>query len=421
MLTILVILFAGVSVAQKTTVRGKVYDKATGETLPFVNISFVNSKVGTTSDINGSFYISTYYATDTLVASYVGYLKNKAEVKKDVSQEINFYLESGNIEMEEVVIKYKGNPADIIFDRIIENKAANNKEKFSAYEYEVYNKVEFDLNNIDSTFRNRRIMKKFDFVFDYMDSTDKKPYLPMFMTESISQYAYRKNPKNRKEVIKATKVSGLPDNSISQFLGDMYQNINIYENQLEILEKQFVSPVSNYGQRYYKYYLVDSAFIDAQWCYRLDFKGKRKQDPVLNGHFWVHDTTYAIKKIEAELPELININYVRDLRLAQEFTQIDGENWMLTKDYLVVDFNFNDKAMGIYGRKTSTYRDFVINQPRDMSYFNGFEDIVVETGSDEKSEEFWEENRHVELEENEAEIYEMVDSLQELPGIQQYH
>jgi len=417
LLLLLLVFFSGLnSFAQKTIVRGKVFDKTTGEALPFVNISFVNSKIGTTTDINGSYYISTYYATDTLVASYVGYKKSKLKVKKDKNQEINFYLLTGEIEMKEIVIRYKGNPADIIFERILENKPANNKEKFSAYEYEVYNKVEFDLNNITDEFKSRRLMKKFQFVFDYVDSTDEKPYLPMFMTESISRYTYRKNPKNRKEVISATKVSGLPDNSISQFLGDMYQNINIYENQLEILEKQFVSPISNSGQRYYKYYLVDSAFIDNQWCYKLDFKGKRVQDPVLEGYMWVHDTTYAVKRIEATLPKKININYVRDMTLIQEFSMIDEENWMLTKDFLLVDFNLNDRAMGIYGRKTATYRDFIINEPKDLSYFNGFEDLIVESDASEKSDEYWDENRHIKLGKNEAEIYEMVDSLKALPA-----
>ena len=413
---ILLVLLTGIIVAQKTTVKGVVFDKATGEPLPFVNLSFKNSKVGTISDVNGAYYISTYYATDSLVVSYVGYTKMTKKVRKDVTQVIDFYLESGSVEMEEVVIKYKGNPADIIFERIIKNKPANNKEKFSAYEYEVYNKVEFDLNNIDQSSKDRALFKKFQFIFDYIDSTDKKPYLPMFMTESISDFSYIKEPKNKKEIIKATKVSGLPDNSISQFLGDMYQNINIYDNQLEILEKQIVSPISNYGQRYYKYYLVDSSFIENQWCYRLDFKAKYTQDPVLEGYFWVHDTTYAIKKIEATLPERINLNYVRELKMIQEFDQIDGENWMLTKDYMLVDFNLNDKAMGIYGRKTATYKNFVINQPRDPSYFNGFENLIVEKDAAEKSDEYWQEKRHIKLSENESEIYEMVDSLKAMPA-----
>ena len=125
---------------QKTIINGTVFDKATGEVLPFVNVAFQNSKIGAVCDVNGAYSISTYYATDTLVASYVGYKKAKVRVQKDKNQIINFHLEGMEIEMPEMVVKYKGNPADIIFERILENKAANNKEKFSGYEYEVYNK-----------------------------------------------------------------------------------------------------------------------------------------------------------------------------------------------------------------------------------------------------------------------------------------
>ena len=414
----LILLFTVVSgvFGQKTIVKGRVYDKSDGNPLPFVNIAFKNSKIGTVSDLNGFYSISTYYATDSLSVSFVGYKPLTIKVKKDVSQTINFGLEVGEVGLEEVVIKYKGNPADIIFERIIENKPANNREKFSAYEYELYNKVEFDLNNISEDLRDKRIMKNFQFIFDYVDSTDEKPYLPMFMTETISKYAFNKDPKKRKEVIIASKVSGLPDNNISQLLGDMYQNINVYENQIEILGRELISPISNSGQRFYNYYLTDSAFIDNKWCYRLDFKPKRAQTPVFKGHFWVNDTTYAIKRITASFPEKINMNYIRDLYLVQEFDQVDKENWMMTRDYLLVDFNISDRNMGVYGRKTSTYRDFVINQPRDDDFFSGVENVTVAEGSRDKDESYWQTNRHIPLSENEAEIYEMVDSLKELPA-----
>ena len=78
------------SVAQKTVVKGKVYDKETGEPLPFVNIAFQNSKIGTTSDIDGNYYLETYYPTDTLMASYVGYKIFKVKIKKDREQTIEF-------------------------------------------------------------------------------------------------------------------------------------------------------------------------------------------------------------------------------------------------------------------------------------------------------------------------------------------
>ncbi|MEQ9063012.1 MAG: DUF5686 family protein [Vicingaceae bacterium] len=404
------------AIAQKTVISGKVYDATTKETLPFVNIAFSNSKIGNTSNINGDYSIETYYATDTLIASFVGYKAQKIPIKKDEVQVIDFYLESGEFNLQEVVIDYKGNPADLILERVIENKAANNKEKLTAYEYDVYNKVEFDLNNVDKGLKDRRYMKSFKFIFDYMDSTAEKPYLPMFMTESISRFSYRKSPKARKEVILASKVSGLPQNNISQFLGDMYQNVNIYENYIDLFERNFVSPISNFGQRFYKYYLTDSAFIDQNWCYRLDFKPRRIQEMVFVGHFWVHDTTYAIKRIDMSFAEDANINYVRQIQLVQDYTQVDHETWMLSRDYILADINLSNKEMGIYGRKTTTYKNFVINQPRDDAFFSGVENVIVDALASDRSDSYWTENRHIPLAENEAELYQMVDSIKKVPA-----
>ena len=406
--------------AQKTEVSGRVFDAVSGEGLPYVNVAFQNSKIGTTTDLSGRFKISTYYATDTLIVSFVGYLPLKKKIKKDVSQTIDFEMQTGEVGLEEVVIKYKGNPADIIFDRIVEHKPANNKEKFSAYEYDVYSKVEFDLNNVPEDLKNRRFMKEFKFIFDYQDSSAEKVYLPVFMTEAISKLAYRKNPKAKKEIIMASKVSGIPDNNISKFLGDMYQNTNIYNNQVEMFKRSFVSPIANYGQRYYKYYLTDSAFIGNNWCYRLDFVPKRKQEPVFVGHFWVNDTSYAIKQFEAEFPELVNINYVRQIKMVQEFEKVSEENWMMTKDYLMADINLSNKEMGVYGRKTITYRNFVINEPRDDEFYSGIDNVIVDEEALNKNDEYWDENRHIPLEENEAQLYEMVDSLTRVPAFNRW-
>jgi hypothetical protein len=410
------LLFALAANAQKTIVSGRVYDASTNEPLPFVNITFQNSKIGTTSNIEGRFLLDTYYATDSLVATFVGYKPAIVYIKKDVSQTIEIAMEPGEIVLNEVVIVYKGNPAERILERVIENKAINNREKYDAYEYKVYNKVEFDLNNINEEFRQRRIFKNFQFIFDNVDSTGEKPYLPMFMTESLSEFAYRREPKTQKEKIVATKVSGISSESVSQFLGDMYQNVNVYENYIQVFGKSFVSPIANFGLRFYKYYLVDSAYIDHKWCYKIEFKARHKQEPVFEGEMWVNDTTYAIKEIQAKIADNVNINFVNDLQVQQSFTQVNGEYWMLSRDHLLIDFYVAKNAIGIYGRKTTSYRDFIINKPREETFYSGVENVIVAEDAMEKSEEFWQENRHDTLTKNEAAVYGMVDSLKRVPA-----
>lgn len=408
--------------AQKTLVKGVVLDAKTKEPLPFVNIIFKNSKTGTTTDIDGNYILDTYYATDSLIASFIGYNSSTKFVKRDVSQTINFELNTGGgVSIGEVTVTYKGNPAHVILDRIIALKDVNNREKYDAYEYEVYNKVEFDLNNISDEFMDRRVFKNLDFIFDYMDSTtsDKK-YLPMFMTESLSDYYYRRDPKSERELIKATKVSGVSNQSVSQFLGDMYQNVNVYENYIGVFGKSFVSPIADFGKRFYKYYLLDSMVVDGSFCYEIKFEPKQVQEPVFSGTMWINDTTYAIKRIEASINDKANINFINGFSVEQRYKKVDGEYWMLAKDKLVVDFTVAKNSMGLYGRKTTTYKDFLINDPKPDEMFNGLERVVVEEGANEKDESYWNENRHDTLAENEQNIYKMVDSVKNVPAFRTF-
>ena len=408
--------------SQRTIVSGTVYDAETEQPLPFVNISYKDSKIGTTTDVNGKYRIETYYATDSLLVSYVGYKRLAREVEPDVEQTVDFYLEPSSVQMEEVVVSAKDavNPADMILDRIIENKEANNREKLDAYEYETYNKIQFDLNNFTENFTQKRIFKEFDFIFDYVDSSDKKVALPIFMTESISDFYYRRQPKKRREVIHASKVSGINNESISQFLGQMYQDVNVYENSVTVFEKNFISPIADYGRTFYKYYLTDSAYIENKWCYKLKFVPRNEYDLTFDGHFWVNDTTYAIKRLDAEIGGKSNLNFISSMWVRHEYKEVQHEVWMLTREQLVVDFNLREEGAGVYGRKTTTYEDFVINEPRDLEFFSGPEKVVVESKVNTKDSEYWQKQRHEQLTSKQSNVYQMVDSLKKTPKFVTY-
>ncbi len=417
------LLFLGLATyAQKTEVHGMVYDNESKEPLPFVNVAFKDSKIGTTTDIDGKYRIETYYSTDSLLASFVGYKPSAHRVKSDVSQEIDFYLNPGSFSLGEVVINAKDfeNPAHIILKRIIKNKPVNNRAKLDSYEYETYNKIQFDLNNLSDKFTKRKLFNDFDFIFDRIDSTNEKVSLPFFITETLSDYYYQRQPRGRKEIIRATKVSGINNESISQFLGQMYLDVNVYDNSISIFGKNFVSPISNYGLVFYKYYLVDSMYIDNKWCYRLDFTPKNENDLVFNGHFWVNDTTYALKEIDARILKSANINFITDLRVHHNYDEIEKEVWMLTKEEIIADFSIIDSQTGFYGKKLTTNRGFVINQPKEDGFYGGVEPVIVETAVNEKPEDYWKEVRHEDISSDQQGIYDMVDSLKTVPMFMTY-
>jgi hypothetical protein len=407
---------------QITKVSGTVKDFETGETMPFVNVSFKGATIGTITDIDGKYSIETSFPTDTLQASFIGYETDYEPVKKKEKQEVNFMLTKETFDLGEVVVVAGENPAEVLLKKIIAHKKYHNKDRLDYYEYELYNKVQFDINNFDQKFTERRVFKPFKFVFENIDTSDVngKVFLPVFITETVSDYAFRKNPRTTKEHIKASKISGIEDQSISQFMGEMYQNVNVYDNFVSVFGKGFVSPIADFGLQYYKYYLVDSARIGNKWTYKVQFTPRRKYELTFKGEFVVHDTTFALLKLDMNVSEKSNVNFINELYINQEFDMVHDSTWMLTHDRLFVDFIVNDKSMGLFGTKNTGYRNFKINEPRSDKFYASPENITVEKDANEKSETFWQQNRHDSLTAKEKTIYAIADTVKNMPAFKSW-
>lgn len=436
------------SAFSQTTIKiqGKAFDAHTKEPLSFINIYLSGTTLGTTTDIDGRYVLeikSKVPGKDSIVASSVGYGKLKIKISSAAVQIINFELERSSVDIAEVTVMAGENPAEIILRNIIKNKLKNNKEKLSNYQYEVYNKMEIDIDNLNrQAIEKNKLFRPFAFILDNIDSsTEEKPFLPVFLTESLSDYYYRKNPKGTREIIKASRISGVKDPTISQFIGSMYQNINIYDNWIPILDKSFVSPVSDYGLTYYKYFLLDSADINGKWCYKINFKPRRKQENTFFGDFWVNDTSWAIKKISMQMTKDANINFIEKLSVFQEFMPTDGKEltdssgmWMLIKDKLIIDFVSAKKVigipgknrdsslatMGLIGRKTTSYKNIAVNDSQIEKHFIQPEDIIVLDSADEKNEDYWNKVRHDTLSKNEKAVYAIVDTMKKIPIFKSY-
>jgi hypothetical protein len=408
--------------AQETIITGRVTDVLTNEPIPFVNIAFKGTAIGTNTDMDGRYTLKTTSPRDSLTASFVGYITVSQKIRKGQEQVVNFVLKVNRVELKEVVINAGENPANILLRKIIDHKDDNDKDRLESYSYETYNKLEFDLTEIPDRLRKNRLVKPFAFIFDRVDSsiTNEKPSIPFFMTESVSDLYFRKNPKARKELVKATKVSGMENTTISQFLGDMYQNIDVYDNYIDVFGKSFVSPISNVGLAFYKYYLTDSAMIDGEWCYKLKFKPRRKQELTFTGDCWVHDTTFALRKINMRIAEDANINFVNDLAVIKEYKRVDGVHWMIVRDLLVIDFKARENGVGLIGRRTASYKNFKINEHIMDEIFEGTEQTEVFEGAANRDDEYWTTARHDSLSKREKDIYALVDTIKSLPAFKTY-
>ncbi len=424
-LTFLLFTNSIIGFSQITKIMGKVIDAETKEPIPFVNMVLKGTSFGATTSFEGMFTLEAKSKSDTLLISCIGYKPQKIKINRDHFQKIEILMTPSSTRLAEVIVRYTGNPADIIVENIRKNKEKNNSFNYDYIEYEAYNKIQFDMNNIDEKFTKSRAFNKFSFIFNYLDTStvNGKVYLPFFLSETISNIYLRKDPKKSKEYIQGIKISGIENESITQFMGDLYLNINIYNNYIPLFDKSFVSPIADFGSSFYRYYLVDSTVIDSKWCYNIAFKPKRAQELTFSGNFWVADTSWAIKNIKMDVAKDANLNFINGITIDQSFNTIDSNRWVITNDNVVVDFNAFDNAKtttGFYGHKSTSYKDHLIGVPKTNAFYSTPLDVVTLDSALKRDEAYWSNIRHDSLTKDEKTIYYMVDTLKSLPIIKTY-
>ena len=419
---VLFFLFVSSVLLGQTKVGGKVTDEF-DEPIAFANVIFKNSKEGVITDENGNFYFESKENYSTLVVSYVGFEKKEISLKPGLNSGLKIKLQSGT-ELKEVVIytgktSKKNNPAIDILRKIWERRRKNGLKMFKQYEYDKYEKVEFDLNTIDSAFMNSKVFKGMEFVFDQIDtsSISGKTYLPIFINETLSEVYGDNEAKKTKEITKANKNSGFGSgDGVNTFIKDLYADFDIYDNYLKFFDKDFVSPLSRTGINVYNYVLNDSMYIDNKWCYNIVYYPRRKNELTFKGDFWVNDTTFAIKKINLEASKSANINWVKEIYIEQEYEVLNDSVFLLKRDYMMSDFSFSKKeeSKGVYGKRTTLAKNHKFNIKKDDKFYkqevNFYDNAVFN-----KPDEYWEANRFEALNKNEAGIYKMLDTLKEVP------
>ncbi len=411
--------------AQYTKITGIVTDAKSEKPIPFVNVYLEGTSVGATTGFDGRFAIKTKVKADTLLISYIGYKSQRFHIKVGAYQNFKVKLVSSNVELSAVDIHPGENPAHVLLRKIIAHKPDNSGYNLDAYEYRVYNKAQMDANNITEDFKNKKVFKPFKFIFDNVDTStiNGKAYLPLLLSESVSNYYFRSHPEVKKEVIVASRMSGINNESIAQFLGGMYQKINVYDNYIRVFNKNFASPIASFGLRTYRYYLIDSASIDGHWCYQLMFKPRRKQEATFTGEMWIADTSFAVKRVSMKI-ENVNLNFVNAMAINQEFKFIDSTYWMLHRDNFVVDFNIVEKSKkvtGFFGHKTAIYENIVINKPHPDAFYRSATTVEVDDQAWGKSETYWDTARSEELNDEEKMIYKTIDTVTNMPIFRTYY
>lgn len=413
----------------QTKVSGSVVDED-GAPVAFADVFFQDSSVGTITNDNGHFYLESDDTYPSLVVSFIGFQKDTIALDKKVTYDIKVVLKEASEQLNEVVLYFgkqskKNNPAIDLLRKVWAKKRVNGLNMFKQYQYDKYEKLEFDLNTIDSALVHSKLFKGLEFMFEDLDTSriTGKTYLPIFLNETASK-VYGDNVQNlKKEEIQGNKNSGFSNNqAIIAFVEDLYSDYDIYDNYLKFFDKSFTSPLSKTGIDTYNYVLRDSAFVDNKWCYNIIYYPRRKNELTFKGDFWVSDTTYAIKKINLAVTRSANINWVKDIYIEQDFDVVNDSVFLLKRDYMLSDFSLNkkEKSRGVYGKRTTVYDNYKFDQPRPKEFYKNVSDPFAPQVLDRDSV-FWANNRLESLNKDEAGVYKLLDTLKTVPKFKTYY
>jgi hypothetical protein len=413
--------------AQRKSVSGSVLNPFTQEPIPYASLQWKVAGFGTVTDSAGMFKIAVPTSkADTLMVTYVGFeIKSiPAGLIRD-SAHLNIRL--GPIKADKgVVVKTKSKRGFIWWQRVVSHKPENDPYKYDTYKYELYGKVELDINNINrNSFNNNKLLKPFDFILDNVDSvSEKRPFLPVYFTETLSDYYYTETPHKIREVIKAASTKGIKNETVIQFLGGAGSKLNCYSNYLILFGKEFISPLSSVGDKYYKYRAFDTLRINNHQYFHLFFDPLRDGENTFSGECWIHSTTWAIKRITMDASTTASINFVKRMSLVQEFKLYNDTTWILSKDKFVAEISpLKKDKLSFIGRKTNMYNNTVVNDPsisEELKKNTQKEEVIIEDDAKEKSATYWAEKRSEPLQPNELKVLKMIDTLKTIPLFKKY-
>jgi len=426
---------SGLVLAQTTNVRGVITDLVTGETLPYVTISVPGTTIGTSADDDGRYSIKLTGDHSKLKFNFIGYLPVEMDVVPGKDQVINVKMDVNSDMLEAVVVtgkkgryRNRDNPAVQLIKKVIEHKDENQMSAHEYVQYEQYEKISFSLSNLSEKFKNRKIFRKYQFLFNEQDSAEigGRITLPAYMEEKLSDIYYRGDPEKKKQYVLANKKAEfdprfIDNDGLSTYFNRLYEDINIYDNNISIATNLLLSPIANSSPSFYKFFITDTIKTNDPWLVELSFIPRNKADLLFEGKIYITlDGHYAVQNAYLTVNNDINLNFMRDLEARLEFDKHADGRYFLSKSTLGMEFAITEKGGGMYGQRVVDFDNYIFDKPQPDSIYSGPAEVIVYKPEEKKSEEYWEKIRPLPLEKNEVAIYKNVDTLQTIPSFRRF-
>ncbi len=419
------------SMAQ-TVVKGKIVDAFSKEPLQYVSVVFKGGR-GTVTDSLGQYTLrSSGNSISVILISYVGYKTIQKDIIVGKEQIIDLELETDPKAVYNVTVstnkraKYrnKNNPAVDLIRRVIDNKPLNRPEKYDYVEYDQYEKLEVSLSSVPEKLANNRMLRKYQFLFENVDSTklQGKTLLPVYLEEKLAQKYYRKNPEKTKTIVRGEKRVNygeyIDNDGVSSYLNRLIMDIDIYDNNIPLFTYQFLSPIADLAPTFYMYYIRDTITDETgNKLIKMYFTPRNTNDLLFRGNMYITlDGNYAVQKLDMFLSRNVNLNFVRELRVDLDFEKNPDGRYHLSKSNVMAEAAVTKGSSGgFFGERTVSFKNYKINEAKPDSVYDGPATVKLEK-VDKLPDTFWEKNRHDTLTATESKVYSNIDSLEKMPS-----
>ena len=426
---LMVCLLAIVQCVQAQQIKGIVIDEATGDSIPFPTVQYKKINEAVAGNINGRFSIKRHNGA-YLTFSAVGYQTLRILIGPNTPSELRVTLKEDTKSLQGVTVKAKkqkysrkNNPAVELMKRVVEAKKRTDLANHDYYQYNKYQKITFALNDINPADLETEKFKKKKWLVNQIEVCpyNNKLILPLSVDETVTKNLYRKDPKSEKSIIMGQNSSGVNDlfetgDILNTLLKDVFTDVDLYDDQIRLLQYPFTSPIGKDAVAFYRYYIVDTVYVDRDQCYHLQFLPNNQQDFGFRGDLWIlTDSTLHVKKCQLTLPKKSDVNFVENLNVIQEYTQLPNGEWVLTTDDMIVEMTLAKFLSKMLVTRTTRLADYAFDELPDK-LFKGKAKVLHEANAMMKDESFWNRYRSVELTKSESSMDAFINNLSQIKG-----
>lgn len=411
------------------TIRGVVVDEETGDSIPHPGLQYKKGKVVVSGGSDGSFSIPRLN-DEYLTVSAVGYKTLQILIGPNTPARMRITLKPDTKRLKEVTVrgkkgKYsrKNNPAVELMKCVIAAKKRNDLENHDYYRYDKYQKLTLAVNDITPAEVEKEKGKNRQWLVNQIEFCpyNNKLILPLSVDETVTQHIYRKDPKKEKTIVLGQRATGVNDliqtgEMLNTVLKDVFTDVDLYDDQIRLLQYPFTSPIGKDAIAFYRFYIVDTVYVDRDECYHLEFTPNNQQDFGFRGELWVlTDSTLHVKKCRLSLPRKSDVNFTDNLSVTQEFTKLPNGEWVLTTDDMYVEMSVVDFLTKAVVIRTTRMTDYAFDPIPDKA-FKGKAKVKYDPSSRMRGDDFWADNRTVELTGSERGMGTFIDNLTKTKG-----